>query len=285
MRILVLGGTSEATALAALLARRRDLDAVLSYAGRTSDLKRQPVPTRVGGFGGVDGLVEYLTEHQVDVVVDATHPFAEQMSRHAAEAAARTKVPLVALTRAPWTPVPGDRWVEVDSLEAAAEAIGAKPRRVLLTVGRLGLKAFEAAPQHHYLIRSIDPPDELGLPNAHVILDRPPFDAGAEEALMRSERIEVLVTKNSGGKATTGKLAAARALRLPVVIVRQPARPDVPTVRDPAAAMRFIDTTGVARAAERARERAEAAAHAASPDGAASPDEPVSDGAGAERGV
>ncbi|WP_181706166.1 cobalt-precorrin-6A reductase [Chthonobacter rhizosphaerae] len=277
MRILVLGGTSEATALAALLARRRDLDAVLSYAGRTAELKRQPIPTRVGGFGGVDGLAAYLAETAVDVLVDATHPFAEQMSRHAAEAADRTGVPLVALTRAPWTPIPGDRWTEVESLEAAAEAIGAKPRRVLLTVGRLGLKAFEAAPQHHYLVRSIDPPEGLALPNARVILDRPPFDAGAEEALMRAERIEVLVTKNSGGKATSGKLAAARALGLPVVIVRPPARADVPTVRDPAAALRFIDAAGKARAG--------GPALAADEGGAAHPASPDDGEKGAERGV
>ncbi|WP_181704200.1 cobalt-precorrin-6A reductase [Chthonobacter albigriseus] len=240
MRVLVLGGTTEAIRLAQLLAERRDMEATLSLAGRTRDPAPQPIPMRVGGFGGPEGLATYLTENGIGALVDATHPFAARMSFNAAEAAATAGVPLAALTRAPWTPVPGDVWTEVDDLAAAAAALGKKPRRVLLTVGRLGLGDFESAPQHAYLVRSIDPPGEVPLPHARVILERPPFDEGSERALMQAERIDVLVTKNSGGKATAGKLAAARALGLPVILVRRPPRPDVTTFHDPAAVMTWL---------------------------------------------
>lgn len=240
MRVLVLGGTSEATRLAALLAARPDVEATLSLAGRTSRPAPQPIPTRVGGFGGAEGLADHIRAERISLLVDATHPFAERISANAVRAAEMAAIPLVALTRAPWTPVAGDRWTEVDGLEAAALAIGAAPRRVLLTVGRLGLAAFASAPQHFYIVRSIDPP-ETDLPSARVVLDRPPFDAEAERALMVREVIDVLVTKNSGGAATYGKIEAARALGLPVILVRPPVRAAVPTVQDPEAVMDFLD--------------------------------------------
>ncbi len=241
MKVLVLGGTGEARALAHLLAARPDLEATVSLAGRTRDPAPLPLPTRTGGFGGAAGLQAFLEAEGIDALVDATHPFAERISANAAEAAARAGVPLLLLGRPPWTPVPGDRWTEVESLDAAAVAIGDRPRRVLLTVGRLGLAAFRAAPQHAYLVRSIDDPGDLGLPDARLILDRPPFDADTEAGLMRREGIEVLVTKNSGGPATYGKVQAARALGLPVILVRPPARPEVPVVADPAAVLAWID--------------------------------------------
>lgn len=242
MRVLVLGGTTEASRLAQALAGRRDIAATLSLAGRTADPAAQPIPTRIGGFGGVEGLADYLRDERIDVLIDATHPFAAQISRNAAEAAARTRAPLVAYTRAPWTPVAGDRWIEVDDLDAAARAIGETPQRVLLTVGRLGLGAFAAAPQHDYLVRTIDDPGPLAeLPRHRVILERGPFDEASEAELMRREAVAVVVTKNSGGAATYGKIAAARALGLPVVIVRPPARPDVPIVHELDAVMAFIE--------------------------------------------
>lgn len=241
MRVLVLGGTTEATRLARLLAARPDIDATMSLAGRTAEPAPQPIPTRVGGFGGVDGLAVFLADTRTDAIVDATHPFAARMGFNAAQAAERLGLPIVALSRPAWTAGPGDRWTEVADLAAAAEAIGETPRRVLLTVGRLGLPAFQAAPQHAYLIRTIDPPEGLALPDARIILDRPPFDADAEAALMRAERIDVLVTKNSGGSATAGKLAAACSLGLPVILVRRPPRPDVATVHEPEAVLAFLD--------------------------------------------
>lgn len=241
MKILVLGGTTEATRLAGLLAARTDLQAVLSLAGRTSRPAPQPLPTRVGGFGGADGLARHLRAEGIDLLVDATHPFAEQISANAAAASTATGVPLVVLTRAPWQARPGDRWTDVPTLVAAAEAIGDAPRTVLLTVGRLGLSAFARAPQHCYLVRSIDPPEELVLPDARVILDRPPFEEDRERELMVRQGVEILVTKNSGGTATYGKIAAARALGLPVILVKPPARPDVPTVHAPEAVLAMID--------------------------------------------
>ncbi len=241
MRILVLGGTTEASRLAKALATRPDLGATLSLAGRTATPEAQPIPTRIGGFGGIEGLAAWLRDHRIDALVDATHPFAAQISRHAAEAARQTDTPIVAFVRPPWRREAGDLWIEVESLEAAAAAIGAAPRRVLLTTGRLGLAAFERAPQHHYVIRTIDSPGDLpGLPDHRLLLDRGPFDLAAERALMEDERIEVVVTKNSGGSATYPKMVAARDLGLPVIVVAPPSRPDVPEVHDVDAVFAFL---------------------------------------------
>ncbi len=226
MRLLILGGTSEATALCGALAGRADLRPTLSLAGRTAHPAPPAVPHRMGGFGGVAGLIAYLRAEDIAAVVDATHPFAARISAHAAAACADRGVPLVAFTRPPWQPGPGDRWTTVPDLAAAAAALGPAPRRVLLTVGRLGLAAFRAAPQHHYVVRTIDPPDPTGLPpDAALILDRGPFRLAAEEALMRRERIQMLVTKNSGGAAAAPKLDAARALGVPVIAVARPPGP------------------------------------------------------------
>ncbi|MER2606240.1 MAG: cobalt-precorrin-6A reductase [Siculibacillus sp.] len=242
MRILVLGGTTEASRLAKALAERGDIDATLSLAGRTEAPAAQPIATRVGGFGGVEGLAAYLREHRIDAVVDATHPFAARISRNAAEAARATGTPIVAFVRPPWGRAPGDDWREVATLEEAALAIGEAPRRVLLTTGRLGLASFEVAPQHHYLIRTIDHPGALpGLPDHALLLDRGPFDLAAERALMARERVEVVVTKNSGGAATHPKIVAARELGLPVVIQQPPLRPDVAQVHDVAAVFAFLE--------------------------------------------
>ena len=221
-RVLVLGGTSEATALAEILARRADIEATISLAGRTAAPAPQPLPTRVGGFGGADGLAAHIDAHRISVLVDATHPFATAISRNARVAAARAGIPLVAVGRPAWRPGAGDDWREVDDVAAAAAALGASPRRVFLTIGRQQLTPFAGAPQHRYLVRAIDPADVHLLPDARWISARPPFDADTEEALMRKEEIEVLVTKNSGGGATAGKLEAARRLGLPVILVRRP---------------------------------------------------------------
>lgn len=245
MRVLVLGGTTEASALAKALATRPDIEATLSLAGRTEAPARQPISTRIGGFGGVDGLATWLAIHRIDALVDATHPFAARISVNAADAARRTRTPIVALVRPPWARQVGDRWIEVADLDAAARAIGETPRRVLLTTGRLGLAAYAAAPHHHYLIRTIDPPGDLpGLPDHELLLDRGPFDLAAERDLMTRERIEVVVTKNSGGRATYPKIEAARELGLPVVIVQPPARPEVPQVHDVDAVLAFLAEVG-----------------------------------------
>ncbi|WP_349371636.1 cobalt-precorrin-6A reductase [Salinarimonas sp.] len=242
MTILLLGGTTEATALAHRLAARPDLPATLSLAGRTSAPRAAPLPTRIGGFGGVEGLVAFLRSEGVRAVVDATHPFAARMSRNAAEACRSAGVPLLALVRPEWTPGPGDRWTIVPDMAGAVAALGVAPKRVFLTVGRLELAAFEAAPQHAYLVRTIDPVGEVALPDLVEIRHRPPFDEAAERALMEAERIDVLVTKNSGAAATRPKLDAARALSLPVIVVARPARPEgVETVATPQEALAWLE--------------------------------------------
>lgn len=198
---------------------------------------------RIGGFGGVEGLAAYLAAEEIGAVVDATHPFAAQMSGHAAQACRVAGVPLVALVRPEWSPGPGDRWTRVPDMARAVAAIGEAPRRVFLTVGRLELSAFAAAPQHAYLVRTIDPVGAIATPpNLVEIRHRPPFDEAAERALMEAERIEVLVTKNSGAAATAPKLAAARALGLPVIVVARPPRPEgVDAVATPREALAWIE--------------------------------------------
>lgn len=226
MRILILGGTTEASALAARLAGRSDVHPLLSMAGRTSDPRPMPIPTRVGGFGGVAGLAGFLREEAIEAVIDATHPFAAVMSRNAAEACAQAQVHLLALRRPAWAPQEGDRWIEVPSMTAAVTALGSSPRRVFLTVGRLELAPFAAAPQHTYLVRTIEPiGDALPVPNVVAIRDRAPFDEDAERRLMDRENVDVVVTKNSGGSATYPKIAAARNLGLPVIVVARPEKP------------------------------------------------------------
>ncbi len=225
--MLILGGSTEATALARALAGRDDLDARLSLAGRTRAPAPQPLPTRVGGFGGAAGLAAHLRAEAIDLLVDATHPFAARMSANARLAASEVGVPLLRVGRPPWRAGADDRWEEVPDMAAAAVALGAAPRRVFLTVGRLQLAAFAAAPQHHYLVRTIDPPRMgHGLPDAVVVAARPPFDLASEHRLMVKHRVDVLVTKNSGGEAAAPKLAAARALGLPVILVRRPMEAD-----------------------------------------------------------
>ncbi len=242
MRILVLGGTSEASALAQVLGGRPDLDTILSFAGRIRIPEGWPVRTRIGGFGGIDGLVAYLRSEAVDAVVDATHPFATQMSRHAQAACAATGTPFALLTRPAWRYEPQDHWIGVADMNAAAAALGAKPRRVFLTVGRLHIAAFEMAPQHHYLVRSIEMPDPLPrLPHLKFIAGRGPFDVEAELVLMQSEAIDILVTKNSGAPATFAKIEAARQLGLPIIMIERPQQAGMTAFYDPAEVIAWID--------------------------------------------
>jgi precorrin-6A/cobalt-precorrin-6A reductase len=204
------------------------LDPMLSFAGRTRSPAAPPIPFRVGGFGGIAGLKTYLIEAKVDAVIDATHPFAEQMSRNAAVACRDLALPLARLIRPAWSKQEGDRWTEVPTMEAAVRALGESARRVFLTIGGVQLAVFSAAPQHHYVVRTIDPPDAIGsLPSHRLILARGPFSVADEITLMRDEGIQVLVSKNSGGAAVGGKIGAARALGIEVVMVERPPTVDV----------------------------------------------------------
>jgi precorrin-6A/cobalt-precorrin-6A reductase len=240
--VLILGGTSEARQLAGRLADRSDLKVTLSLAGRTAQPAAQPVPVRIGGFGGTDGLAAYLTAHRIGVLIDATHPYAATIAAHAAEAAARARIPIAALRRKAWTPTAGDRWIEVADVAGAVAALGAVPGRVFLAIGRKEVGAFEAAPQHDYLIRSVDPVEPpLKLPYATYIVARGPFTEQDEHALLKEHRIESVVAKNSGGSATYGKIAAARALGIEVVMLRRPGLPDVPAVETVPDAVAWLD--------------------------------------------
>lgn len=200
---------------------------MISLAGHTSDPRPLSLPTRIGGFGGIAGLRRYLVEEGVVAVIDATHPFAAIMPFHAEAACKAEGVPLLAIRRESWRPRAGDRWRSVPNIAAAVEALGPEPQRVFLTIGRLELPHFFAAPQHRYLIRVIEPVGELPLPHAKVLQQRGPFEAEAEERLMHREGTQILVSKNAGGSMTLGKLVAARRLGLPVIMVERPPKPDV----------------------------------------------------------
>ncbi len=199
-------------------------DAVFSYAGRTDRPVAQPLPMRVGGFGGVAGLVDYLRAERIGAVVDATHPFAAQMSRNAIEACSAAGVPLLGLERAPWVACLGDLWVHVGSIEAAVAAMPDTPARVFLAIGKQNLSGFAAKP-HHYLLRLVDAPDAPPLPDCTVVLARGPFEVEDDKALMLHHNISHIVAKNAGGSGAEAKLIAARALGLPVILIDRPALP------------------------------------------------------------
>ena len=241
-RILILGGTTQARELAQRLAGRHDLAVTLSLAGRTAHPAAQPVPVRVGGFGGVQGLAAHLIAGRIDTLVDATHPYAAIISANAARAAQTAGVPLLALRRPPWVAVAGDRWREVADAGAAMRALGDAPRRIFLALGRNDIAAFVAAPQHRYLVRSVDPVEPpLRVPQACYVIGRGPFRQADDHVLLVAHGIEIVVAKNSGGEATYGKIAAARALGLQVIMLQRPTLPAVPAVETIEEAVAWID--------------------------------------------
>ena len=223
LSVLILGGTTEASALARQVAGDPRVAPILSLAGRTANPRPQPIAVRTGGFGGIDGLVRFLRDEAIDAVVDATHPYADQMSAHAIAACRTAGVPLASLVRPEWQAGAGDRWQLVADVDAAARALGATPKRVFLSLGRQELHAFAAAPQHHYIARLIERPERGDLPpDLRLIQARGPFEREAELRLLTDERIDVIVSKNSGGEATYAKIEAARTLSLPVVMIARP---------------------------------------------------------------
>ena len=237
--ILLLGGTTEASALATALAARGER-AVLSYAGRTEHPSAQAIPVRVGGFGGVEGLADHLKREGVTHLVDATHPFAARISANAIAAAARAGVPLLALTRPEWVEGPGDRWIRVADTEQAIAALGTDPSRAFLALGRQTIGDFAKAPQHFYLLRFVDAAQPT-LPRHHLVVDRGPFTLAGELALLRDHRIEMIVAKNAGGSGARAKLDAARKLGLPVVMIDRPFIPRRPQVDSVAAVLDWLD--------------------------------------------
>jgi precorrin-6A/cobalt-precorrin-6A reductase len=244
VRVLILGGTGDAAQLAAKLSAFPDLEVISSLAGRTL---HPTLPTglfRSGGFGGAEGLMAYLQDQDIKALIDATHPFAAQMSWNAAAATAKTGVPYLRLERPAWTKERGDRWIEVETVEAAVEAIPAEAKRVFLTIGRQQLAPFASLTHLWFLMRAIDPPGaQLPLPQGELLLDRGPFSLEQERQLLQDYRIDAVVSKNSGGTATYPKLIAARELNLTVVMVQRPAMPSGETVANGEGAIAWLFQT------------------------------------------
>ena len=254
MRILILGGTGEASALARLVAGDGRFSLTLSLAGRTMRPKAQPLPMRTGGFGGSAGLQMWLRDEGVVAVIDATHPYAVRISANAIAACTCLAIPLLSIVRPPWVRQEGDRWIGVGSAPAAARALPDAPARVFLSLGRLELSAFTAAPQHDYVARTIDPPGEQPLPpSIRFVQGQGPFDESSEAAFLARERIDIVVSKNSGGAATYAKVAAARSIGLPVVMIARPHKPAGIALAGPDAALRWLEERLVHEGASKAR--------------------------------
>lgn len=244
MKVLILGGTGDAVKLAAKLAIIPKLEIITSLAGRTLKPSALVGNYRIGGFGGELGLINYLKEQKIDLLVDATHPCAGQISWHGAIACKVTKIPHLMLVRPQWQKVEGDRWIEVESVEAAAKIILELGTRVFITSGRQQLEPFfnvaKLNPQMWFLLRSIDPPD-LVIPNSKVLLDRGPFNLDQERQLLMDHQIEVIVSKNSGGDATSAKLIAAREFNIPIVMIQRPPMPEAETVNSIEGAIAWLE--------------------------------------------
>jgi len=226
-RVLILGGTIEGRALASACAAAPGIEVTSSLAGRTSAPLLPAGRVRIGGFGGVDGLAGFLREQRINAVVDATHPFAATMTAHAVAASARAGVPLLVLRRPGWAEQPGDRWHRVADLAAAAARVPGLGERVFLTTGRQSIAAFAGVDACWFLSRSVEPPEPPLPERVEVVLDRGPFTLDGERALLAEHRIDVLVSKDSGGG--TAKLDAARERGLPVVLVDRPPLPPATT--------------------------------------------------------
>jgi precorrin-6A/cobalt-precorrin-6A reductase len=229
LRVLILGGTTEARRLAGLLADDPGIRVTSALAGRTATPRTPAGDVRVGGFGGADGLADWLRANGIHAVIDATHPFATMITANAVAATRQASLPLLILRRPGWQPRPGDDWHWAASMADMTARLPALGRRVFLTTGRTDLAPCTDLPQLWFLLRSVDPPDELPH-NVTVIQGRGPFTVAGELALLRDHRIDVLVTRDSGGTATAAKLDAARTQAIPVVLISRPALPDVATV-------------------------------------------------------
>jgi len=243
-RLLILGGTAEAAALARVVSDRLGgrLEVTTALAGRTEAPGPLPGRVRIGGFGGVEGLAAYIAEAGIEVLVDATHPFADQIARHARLASERMGLPRLVLERPPWRRHPLDRWIEVEDVAGAAAAVTRLGWRCLLTIGARDLDAFAGLAQVHFVVRVIDPPRRtLPLASYEVVLGRGPFTLAGERALLRRHRIDVLAAKASGGAATEAKLVAAREAGLPVVMLRRPKPEPGPRVATVEAALAWLE--------------------------------------------
>lgn len=226
-KVLVLAGTTEARDLCECLVEQ-NVQAMASLAGRVLRPRGLGLPTRIGGFGGVDGMVRFIRENTISHVIDATHPFAAQISRNARMSCDITQTPLAVLERPPWVQTSGDNWRMVSDIAAAVDAIQDNPHRIFLGIGRQNLAAFERKPQHHYVSRVIDPPEpHPQLPSCEILLQRGPFRIRDDIALFTSRAIDLVISKNAGGAAARSKIDAARQLGLPVIMIDRPIFDDI----------------------------------------------------------
>ncbi len=241
MRVLILGGIKDAAELTAKVATIPGIEAIASLAGRTHNPSIPVGNVRIGGFGGVAGLVDYLRQMQIDLLIDATHPFANQISFNAAAAAREVGVPHLMLIRPPWQKVSGDRWIEVENTKTAAATLENQVQRVFLTVGRQELSNFAYLQEIWFLMRMIDPPNsDAVIPPGMILCDRGPFALDNERKILTYHNIDTIVSKNSGGDATYAKVIAARELGLKVVMVNRPATPPGEQVTDVDAALAWL---------------------------------------------
>ena len=242
IKVLLLGGTSEARILAARLDRDERFTVETSLAGATENPLPVAGESRRGGFGGTLGLADYLRAVSFDIVIDGTHAFAATISRNAAEACDQTRTELLVVQRPSWEKTEGDHWLEVSDVPEAAESVAQRGHRVFLTIGRQDIAAFSRCRDAWFLIRSIDQPKQTTEFEKYQLLQaRGPFDFASEKALLETNRIDLIVSKNSGGADTYAKIEAARALALPVVMIRRPTPPAGTAVPSVDAALAWLD--------------------------------------------
>jgi precorrin-6A/cobalt-precorrin-6A reductase len=233
MRVLILGGTIDASQLAIQASAIPGIEVIVSLAGRTRQPAKINVETRIGGFGGTSGLVTYLQDNAIALLIDATHPYAAQISFNAVEAAKICGIPHLMLVRPEWQPTQEDRWIEVDDLKAATNLLPGLAKRVFLTIGRQELAVFADLEDIWFLMRAIDPPEaNTPIPKGQLLLQRGSFSLADERKLLQQYQIEAIVSKNSGGEATYAKIIAARELNLSVVMVKRPIMPSGTRVTD-----------------------------------------------------
>ena len=229
-RVLILGGTSDASQLAERLADTPNLTVISSLAGRVNDPRLPAGQVRVGGFGGASGLTRYLVEEKIHAVIDATHPYAAKISASAESACATLGLSLIAFERPPWMQQAGDRWHTVVNPQAAASFVDSPDNNVFLSIGRQELNAFSSCSEAWFLVRAIDQPEHPLPTRSQLILARGPFQRSDEVQTFREHSINVIVSKNSGGPATYAKIEAARELRIPVVMIDRPRKHSIPTL-------------------------------------------------------
>lgn len=249
-RLLLLGGTGEAVALAEAAHKYfgKDVEVITSLAGRTRHPLSPPGTVRMGGFGGVDGLTAFLRDENIDAIIDATHPFAAQISRHARLAAESEGLPRLILARPPWQQHAGDKWTVVEDVSAAAAAVSTLAGKnlglglkIFLTIGSQEVEPFLAIAGVDYILRQIDPVKETPPANVQIIIGRGPFTREKEIGTLTQHKVQILVSKASGGTATYPKIEAARTLEIPVIMISRPPVETGDTVTEVSAALEWIE--------------------------------------------